>query len=249
MASTEYQLKYANKRYEKLKAKRLCCQCQKNLNKSDGVKCTDCAKTSAIATKKKRNSLIAKNLCLYCGKIKARKNQKWCDACKIIKQRQNKNYYKTRRYVRCAGCSKLLKNKISIYCQECKLKQQTDKHERKIRYEKQGCCTSCGKIKLKLIKLCFKCWIRALASSNGKCAKAKDLHNLWEDQAGKCAYTGLTLNPGETASLDHKIPRSKGGTDSKNNLQWVHIDINFMKRDLSHGRFTKLCKHVTNHNG
>ena len=45
----------------------------------------------------------------------------------------------------------------------------------------------------------------------------------------------------QTASLD-RIDSSKGYT--KNNVQWLHKDINIMKRDFPEEKFLFLCKQI-----
>lgn len=45
-----------------------------------------------------------------------------------------------------------------------------------------------------------------------------------------CALCGEVLTL-ETASVDHKIPLSKGGSNFLDNLQLTHIDCNFKKAD------------------
>lgn len=79
---------------------------------------------------------------------------------------------------------------------------------------------------------------------------------LHRKQQGRCALSGLPISiantirgdmsRGETtASLD-RIDSSKGYT--RDNVQWVHKDINKMKMDLSQNAFIALCKAVaTNH--
>lgn len=74
---------------------------------------------------------------------------------------------------------------------------------------------------------------------------------LWElylQQEGKCALSGLdisfaekTTEPNE-ASLD-RIDSDKGYV--KDNVQWVHKDINKMKMELNESRFIELCKLVS----
>lgn len=64
----------------------------------------------------------------------------------------------------------------------------------------------------------------------------------------KCALTGLEItlnrNPDkQTASLD-RIDSSKGYIEG--NVQWVHQDINFMKRNYNQEYFIKICKLVAN---
>lgn len=45
---------------------------------------------------------------------------------------------------------------------------------------------------------------------------------LLKKQKGKCAYCGLFFQDGDLMEIDHKIPRSKGGKDSYDNLQLLH---------------------------
>jgi hypothetical protein len=52
-----------------------------------------------------------------------------------------------------------------------------------------------------------------------------------------CPYTGIRLVLGQNATLDHIIPKSKGGTNTLDNLQWVHEWINWMKHDSPHDVF------------
>lgn len=70
---------------------------------------------------------------------------------------------------------------------------------------------------------------------------AEDLWKIWEDQGGLCAYSGLPLVHGETASID-RIDSSIGYT--KGNVQWVHRDINRMKTDFNEDYFISLCQSV-----
>ena len=67
-------------------------------------------------------------------------------------------------------------------------------------------------------------------------------------QKGKCALSGLEINfpdkvdDGNFPSLD-RIDSSKGYI--KDNVQWVHKDLNTMKWSLSQDRFLELCELVT----
>lgn len=73
----------------------------------------------------------------------------------------------------------------------------------------------------------------------------------FQKQDGKCAYTGWELyfnktndtQTDRTASLD-RIDSSKGY--SSENIQWVHRDINKLKRNFSSERFIAMCKAVAN---
>jgi hypothetical protein len=74
--------------------------------------------------------------------------------------------------------------------------------------------------------------------------------NLFLKQDRKCALSGIPLVFGNrsdynTASLD-RIDSSKGYEIG--NVQWVHKDINFMKRTYSQEYFIQMCKLVAENN-
>lgn len=92
-------------------------------------------------------------------------------------------------------------------------------------------------------------------------AKAKELEftvsieylwNLFLHQNRKCAFTGEELyfnhtyrgKTNKTASPD-RIDSSKGYIEG--NIQWVHKDINKLKKNFSDDRFIELCKKVAIH--
>lgn len=60
----------------------------------------------------------------------------------------------------------------------------------------------------------------------------------------RCAYTGIKLIPALNASIDHKIPLSTDADQYHKieNLQWVCLDINTMKRNHSEEVFLKYIK-------
>lgn len=72
---------------------------------------------------------------------------------------------------------------------------------------------------------------------------ARNLARLWRDQRGLCALTGRRLD--RTAEVDHKLPKTRGGTDALENLQWVCREANRAKRDLTDLEFLALCQSVT----
>ena len=55
------------------------------------------------------------------------------------------------------------------------------------------------------------------------CAKT-----IRERDGNRCQYTGKVLKPGE-GSLDHVLPRSRGGKDAWENLVWSSKDVNSKK--------------------
>jgi 5-methylcytosine-specific restriction endonuclease McrA len=64
--------------------------------------------------------------------------------------------------------------------------------------------------------------------------------NIRERDGHRCQYTGVLLRPDE-GSLDHVVPRSRGGADSWENLVWSAKDVNQRKADrLPHEAGLKL---------
>jgi 5-methylcytosine-specific restriction endonuclease McrA len=67
------------------------------------------------------------------------------------------------------------------------------------------------------------------------CAKA-----IRERDGNRCQYTGRALHPNE-GSLDHVVPRSRGGKDAWENLVWSAKEVNQRKADrLPHEAGLKL---------
>lgn len=64
--------------------------------------------------------------------------------------------------------------------------------------------------------------------------------NIRERDGNRCQYTGRLLDPDE-GSLDHVVPRSRGGIDTWENLVWSAKDVNQHKADrLPHEAGLKL---------
>ena len=54
--------------------------------------------------------------------------------------------------------------------------------------------------------------------------------NIRERDGNRCQYTGVLLHPDE-GSLDHVVPRSRGGADTWENLVWSAKEVNARKAD------------------
>lgn len=74
------------------------------------------------------------------------------------------------------------------------------------------------------------------------------LWDLYQQQKQQCALSGLPINfavntrrAEGTASLDRI---NNNGGYVKGNVQWVHKDVNYMKRTMDDDRFVELCRLV-----
>lgn len=76
----------------------------------------------------------------------------------------------------------------------------------------------------------------------------KEAWDLFGQQQGRCALSGVTLQFGkeQDASLDRK-DSSRGYTPD--NVQWVHKWVNLMKTDLSEAEFIDWCRKVVSYTG
>jgi 5-methylcytosine-specific restriction endonuclease McrA len=64
-----------------------------------------------------------------------------------------------------------------------------------------------------------------------------------ETQGFRCALSGRQLTP-ETASLDHIVPLSRGGTHDRSNLWVVDQHVNTAKGTLTVDEFVAMCRDV-----
>lgn len=87
----------------------------------------------------------------------------------------------------------------------------------------------------------FRYRAQLMRHNMGACITTADLMLLWEKQQGLCALSGRQLDI-LTATIDHIIPKARGGTHEIDNLRWTTPEANFAKRDLLDEEFLTLCK-------
>lgn len=85
-----------------------------------------------------------------------------------------------------------------------------------------------------------ECHSTTESQRKNKKVSAADLVVILESQQYRCALSNIPLDP-NTAVLDHIVPRSMGGSDEIENLQWLHVDVNRMKGTIGQERFLQLC--------
>jgi 5-methylcytosine-specific restriction endonuclease McrA len=111
-----------------------------------------------------------------------------------------------------------------------------------------GLCRHC-EVPATVGTVCLDCWFCQTAWNHLRSnTLGPELKKLWEVQGGRCAYTGIELIPGPrlvgNASLDHRVPLSKGGTKNIENTQWVLCQINRMKTDMTEDEFYETCETI-----
>ena len=73
-----------------------------------------------------------------------------------------------------------------------------------------------------------------------------EFRKIPERQGYKCALSGVPINP-KRSSLDHRNPRSLGGSNNIENLQIVLPMINRAKGTMSQDQFVAMCHAVAHH--
>ena len=133
------------------------------------------------------------------------------------------------------------------------LKRQVEATQNTLAKIPEGVCKAaikCGQPQAGESKFCIKHWVKNVCrpyyhrKNKRGWVDADTALDIWNNQKGCCAVTGLPLVPGSTATLDHRIPVSKGGTNSRENLQFVHSAVNAFKWDNYEQDFREMILEV-----
>jgi len=201
---------------------------------------------SAASTKKRTEAKIAAGLCGSCGK-RPLFTKRLCESCNkknrvisdaITKARRAKN----REAGLChCGNPRLLGKR---QCQKCYDRSMSQLEKVTTERDDKGLCRRCGKNPKRdpgsPKSLCQICCLAAICKQTlGNRGRWRELHDLLLSQGSICPYTGIKLVIGCNASIDHKVPTSRGGDHSLANLQWVHKWANTAKAGLSEDEFAE----------
>jgi hypothetical protein len=110
----------------------------------------------------------------------------------------------------------------------------------------RGVCYACNERPPFAAHVCRECWFKRIASDTlGDSTAGPMLDALWDEQQGRCAMTGVPLEPGDRrVSLDHVVPRARGGGNERGNLRWVTYAVNRAKSSLLDDEFVEMCRRV-----
>ena len=189
--------------------------------------------------------------CTKCGDTKpldafarskrhARGRQPWCRACCDARKARAR-----RTNIAAGRC---------LFCGETPApgRRQCAEHialqaETRARRKRLGRCRVCAADRVAGHADCQQCWLRKLAARHlGSKDRAAELLALLERQGWCCALSGVPLVQG-FASVDHVVPRSRGGGHEISNLRWLHLDVNRARRDRSDEQYLAECRRVVAH--
>lgn len=119
---------------------------------------------------------------------------------------------------------------------------------RQVDAARNGRCTSCACKAAAFGSRCERCWWMRLGSVYlGRGARHVELKALLDAQGGRCAISGRQIMPGVNGSVDHIVPRSKGGKNEISNLRWVERDANYYRGNMSDDDLIQLCRDIVAH--
>ena len=221
--------------------KGLCIRCGKEPSTNGTLQCDECKAKGIVGQKANYENRKKNGVCLRCGEGRGNSGKGLCDKCQI---RQNELLSTRKKEGLCAWCGKRPSTKGTPYCDICG-ERRTARWKALVSERKdKGLCPKCGNIAVAGFS-CEVCWFKNSSfNATGKYKNWRILKELLEGQGYLCVYTGRKLTIGVNASVDHIIPSSRGGDNSIENLQWVDLSINIMKRDMTHQEFLATIKLV-----
>lgn len=200
---------------------------------------------------KSQQERINKGLCKECGtargedgtSIRCRNCAKGAAARSTVRSRKLRAKWKEDDRV-CSTCGAECEDKKLKTCLKCRdyaikarLRNLDRSRKRKRELNQCRCCSSQA-----MEKRCKSCWTKDILR------KHNIDPNLWElfwkkleDQNFACFYTGIKITPEINASLDHIMPKAKGGTNDFNNLVWCDRKINSFKNDNDYESLINIC--------
>jgi len=179
-------------------------------------------------------------LCIYCGNDA--KGFRRCESCREKSNKATARWRdKNKEAGLCIKCGKPT-SEGHTRCEDCLVSHNAVYSQRKQR----GVCLYCGKSSD--YGHCEICYLKKRATRHlGDASMWILLKKIFDDQQGICPYTGIELQIRANTELDHRIPRSKGGTDELSNLQWVYAPVNTMKWNMTEGEFLATVGKVAAH--
>jgi 5-methylcytosine-specific restriction endonuclease McrA len=188
--------------------------------------------------------------CKHCKRVLSGRNPLYCDrlcmhaAMKFDRKKWKRDFYQNRAGSDiCPTCGGLNESGNVSRCDRCSLVRA----ERRMARIESGTCIQCKSPAVAAI-YCMHHWFTRIGHQWGHTVAnggVDMIKRLWAKQKGRCALTGDVLVPGgKRASLDHIVPRTRGGDSSESNLQWVTYESNRAKNDMTDDELVAWCKKV-----
>lgn len=132
-------------------------------------------------------------------------------------------------------------------CQKCLDRSNAQSKRKYLARKEAGVCYRCASTVVEKCTVCLKCWFKKKAVDNlGSETRWESLRDKLIAQDHTCPYTGLKLEPGGNASVDHIFPSSLYPEleYELSNVEWVDMRFNRTKFDYTEDQFFHLCMAV-----
>ena len=200
---------------------------------------------------------IAAGLCKDCGEERGPTGTtRFCRPCA---DRHSKRQAERKKNLRakwaetglaCNNCGARLPDERYKLCAQCRERARERYGAKGAEYRRSrrgtGFCVACSAPSTHASNYCRVHWLEGIAKKYG--FTREQYPALWEkleQQQFRCYYTGVELVPGINASLDHRIPRSRGGDPrDMDNCVWCDRLINAFKNELTDAEFIERCRLV-----
>lgn len=194
---------------------------------------------------------IAQGRCAVCGNSRRESpSKRLCRKHYLIQLRRVRDWrrQRTSRGI-CVDCGRYTFSKYR-WCDRCRKHHYRTSAKKVSERSRAGQCVVCRRPKLPKTRLCLKHWLQGISRTALKTSKEWEfLLEKYQEQQGRCPYTGRKIFFGCDAGLDHILPRSKYPKIrySKKNVQWVYQPVNTMKWNMSESEFLHLVRQITRH--
>lgn len=133
------------------------------------------------------------------------------------------------------------------YCRECQNEINKTAKERRINRRLNGCCRQCNNKRMDTSSYCLYHYMKRIANKTAQDPTlGPAIYKKFLDQHKQCYYTGVPLELGVNASLDHVHCKSRHDfwKSDVRNLVWTTKELNKAKTNLDLGEFLRLCELV-----
>lgn len=197
-----------------------------------------------VASKNRYEAGKSSGKCWYCKEVVDLDGKITCSTCQSKLKIKLSDRKKSGL---CTSCGKALDRSKGLLCTGCYSGYCNNVNEKARQRKRAGLCRYCDKTRVGK-RLCLNHYLMFTAKAHfGSVRRWEELSAIFDAQSGLCPYTGRSLTIGEDASLDHKTPKSRGGTDAVDNLQWVYMPVNFMKLTCTDEEFKDLIQNIYAH--
>lgn len=229
----------------------VCTQCRKNEAVPGSKTCQPC-RDYHKAVYQESKAKLASGVCVRCRKKDVETGKKYCAEClELIREKSKKRRTGAAESGMCPECGTRPPADGSKRCEQCRVRARRNSQKpsskeyhknRRARLISEGTCIHCAKNKNNGTQLCDDCNIGSIATHAGRRDCFVELKQKLTDQKFVCPISGVRLTVGVNASLDHIVPRARGGSDELDNLQWVDKMTNNMKLDRTTEEFIAHCR-------